>query len=150
MGDDIFVNKLRQDEVFADLLAQTLIIQALFLEFLLKLFRGVGAFQFPHFGVDLRFRSSDPRVGSVHDEDLIVDEFIQDIEFEAGGLFWGGGVRALGRAAAVKPLHLFVVNRLAVNFRPNLLSRAAGLRFTHAGSTTRPARKPPRRAWRMK
>ena len=121
MRDNIFINKLRQDKVFAYLLAQSFVVQALLLELLLKLFRGIGAFQLPHFGVDLRFRSGDPRMGSVHDQDLIVDEFIQDIQLETGGLFGGGGVCALGRAAAVEPLHLLTVNGLAVNFRPNLL-----------------------------
>ena len=121
MRYDIFINKLRYDDVFADLLAQGVVVQALLLEFLLKLFLGIGAFQFPHFGVDLRFRSGDARVGSVHDQDLIVNEFVQDIELEARGLFGGDGVGALGGAAAVEPLHLLAVNGLVVDFRPNLL-----------------------------
>ena len=36
-------------------------------------------------------------------------------------LFQGGGVRTLGRAAAVEPFHLLAVNRLVVDLRPNLL-----------------------------
>ncbi|MBZ5546088.1 MAG: hypothetical protein LAO07_20885, partial [Acidobacteriia bacterium] len=106
-----------------DFLAQARCIEALLRQFLLELFPGVRTLQFVDLGVDLRLRDGDVGLRGVGDKDLVVDELIQDVQFETQGLLLTGRIGARGHAGAIVSLHLIAVDGFAIHLRPHAAIR---------------------------
>jgi len=103
-----------------------------------ELFRRIRGLKLGHFVIHLGFRNRNAGMGGVVDQDLVVDQFIQDVQLEAHGFFGAVGVRRSALAASVYPLHLVAVDGLAIDARHYLAVRRA---FPLAGGERCQARK---------
>ena len=76
-------------------------------------------------------------MGGVVDQNLIVDQFIQDVQLEAHGFFRAVGLGRSALAASVYPVDLVAVDGLAIDFRRYFAVRSG---FRLAGGEHRQAR----------